>query len=1185
MFTQMLGFEWRYFTRQPSFIVTCLVFFLLPFLAMTIDQVQIGSGGNVLFNSPFAIAQTLLILGLFGMFMVVNFVAGTATRNHSSLMSEIIYTKPIRPFSYNLGRFVGAYLICLTVFTMVPLGTFIGSLMPWVDSERLGDNSLMFYLQPFLIFSTTSIFVLAALFYAITNQFKNMMAGYICALGLFILYFIAGQVFDEPDQRTIRALLDPFALNTFGEFTRYWTAFEKNALTPSFEGIILQNRLLWLGIGTLILLAAGGLFRPLSVSTNRANKKTKRARVEVIPENSNIAVKASANNGFEQFIMRTKFEIKQVVLSPAFPVLLLFSAFQLIASFFNISGWYGVPDWPLTQTLVQIIIGAFSLMTIIVITYYTAEVVWRERSVGMGDIVDSMPVHNVTFWLSKLLAVILVIVSLHLLGMGIAIVKQLMSGYENLEIGQYFISLFYFGVLPFCLMIVLAFFIQVLSPNKYVGMLIFVGYIFVEIVFGQIGIEHNMFKFGSAPIMQYSDLNGYGWFFTTQNWYMLYWTTFALVLSVISYGMWQRGPQSSVKSRFNQLSYQLGTQGKGIIAVALVIFLSTGGYIHYNTKVLNKFTGQDELLDLRADYEKTFVEFRDAPFPTIVGVDAAIDIYPQQRRIQASADIQLVNRNDEIVERFLVNLPDHSQNIDVQIAGGQLAKIDKKYNLAWFEFTEPMLPGETRTGKMMVTRAHHGFKDRGEDATLVKNGTFIDNFRLFPVFGFNETYRITDQHERRKRDLPELQRAYKLEDSSRYHESFFGKGVEFIDFSATVSTSEDQFAIVPGYLQKQWQENGRNYYRYEMDAPMVHFYSVMSAKLESKKVEHNGVTIEVYYHKDHAWNVDRMIESSMDSLDYFSQVFGPYQHKQLRIIEFPGYRTFAQSFANTVPYSEKIGFIADLRDPKEIDSVYYVTAHEVAHQWWGHQLNAANVQGSAILSESLSQYSALMVMKQKYGETRLRKFLTHELDSYLRGRSAERIEEMPLLRSENQQYIHYQKGSVVMMALENKLGEARLNQALKSLLNEFKFRSDLYPTTLDLVRYLNAQATPEEQAYIQDLFSQITIYDLHAKEVSYETLEDGKTKVSLTVSAQQFSADGKGKETEQPFAQEVEIALFASDPNDFSIDAKVIYQGLHFVESGESVIELTVDELPSYASIDPFVRFIDRDKGNNIIKL
>ena len=61
--------------------------------------------------------------------------------------------------------------------------------------------------------------------------------------------------------------------------------------------------------------------------------------------------------------------------------------------------------------------------------------------------------------------------------------------------------------------------------------------------------------------------------------------------------------------------------------------------------------------------------------------------------------------------------------------------------------------------------------------------------------------------------------------------------------------------------------------------------------------------------------------------------------------------------------------------------------------------------------------------------------------------------------------------------------------------------------------------------------------------------------------------------------------MFSDDPNKFSAENKVIYQGLHRIESGDSTIELIVDELPSYAGVDPFVRFIDRDTGNNIIKL
>jgi len=233
MLFNMLKFEWRYFTRQPSFIVTCLVFFLIPFLSMVVDQVQIGAGGNVTKNSPFAITQILIILSLFSMFMVVNFIGNTATRNHNEKMAEIIGTKPISPLPYNLGRFLGAYLVCVTVFAMVPFGTWFGSLMPWVDAERLGSNQLSFYLTPFVLMSTTTLFTLAAIFYAVAKRTSSLMLIYVVAITLFMLYSLSGAIFDQPEQRAMSALLDPFGFNTFTEHSRYWTVFEQNSTNVS----------------------------------------------------------------------------------------------------------------------------------------------------------------------------------------------------------------------------------------------------------------------------------------------------------------------------------------------------------------------------------------------------------------------------------------------------------------------------------------------------------------------------------------------------------------------------------------------------------------------------------------------------------------------------------------------------------------------------------------------------------------------------------------------------------------------------------------------------------------------------------------------------------------------------------------------------------------------------------------
>ncbi|MCU7553441.1 M1 family aminopeptidase [Alteromonas sp. ASW11-19] len=1185
MFVNSLTFEWRYYPRQPSFYVTLMVFFLLPFLATATDSVRIGGGGNVLYNGSYAITQTTLIMGIFAMFLLVNFVAGTATRNHSSNMGELVYTRPITPLSYHLGRFGGAYLVSLLVFAMVPLGILLGSLMPWVDQERLGPTNLSFYVTTFVYFSVPSMLALGMIFYAVAQRLRSMMGAYLVAMGLFIFYVIGGVLTSDPEYRMFGALSDPFGLRTFAEVSRYWTVFDKNTQMAAMEGVLLQNRLLWLAVGTLILTVFGNIFS-LRWQQQARKEKPSKAALMAPPERLNLKVQSRAGGQLNKLFTRIGFEMGQVLFSPALIVLMIFSLFNLSALYFvPIGGLYGTPDWPLTQQMVEVITESYGLMLIIVVTYYSGEIVWRERGSGMGDIVDSTPAFNLVFWVSKLLAMWAVLAVLFTIGIFFTVVYQITQGYFNFEFGTYAVGIYVLQWLPWALMAVLAFFIQVLSPNKFVGMLLFVAYFIVSLVFAELGLEHNMWSFADTPSVPYSDLNGYGWFLAPFGWYMLYWSALSVALFTLGYALWQRGPEVSLKHRFRLLGYQLGGAGKTALAASLLVFVATGGYIHYNTQVLNTYLTSDERYELQAEYERQFAQYENDEIPVITRVNAAVDIYPEERRIEAEADVTLSNPSDTAITRALISVPPHTSAWDFTVPGAKVTERVERLNSAWLTFEDPLQPGETRDGVLSVTRAHQGFKDNSFDFEVAENGTFINNYSLFPAFGFNTQYLISDRHERRKRELPDRPRAHKLEDSEHYAESGFGKGVTFIDFETTVSTSGDQIAIAPGYLQREWQENGRNYFHYKMDAPIVNFFSYLSARHAVKKDTHHGVNIEVYHHPEHHWNVDVMIESVKDSLDYFTDAFGPYQHRQMRIIEFPGYRDFAQSFANTVPYSEDIGFVADLRDPEDIDYVYYVTAHEVAHQWWGHQVGAANVQGQSIIIESLSQYSAIMVLRERYGEEKMRKFLKYELDRYLRDRGGELLAEMPFMRSESQQYIHYRKGSIVMMAILDRLGEERVNLALQNLLNDFQYRNNPYPTTLDLQAALNAQATADEQAFISDLFERITLYDLKMLAAQAVETDNGRYQVSLTVSAARFEADGDGREQEGTLNEWVDVALFTGDPEDLSGDTEVLYNEKHKLESGENIITLTLDKKPVFAGIDPFIKLIDRDSGDNVLKL
>ncbi|HEX8777194.1 MAG TPA: M1 family aminopeptidase, partial [Rhodanobacter sp.] len=362
--------------------------------------------------------------------------------------------------------------------------------------------------------------------------------------------------------------------------------------------------------------------------------------------------------------------------------------------------------------------------------------------------------------------------------------------------------------------------------------------------------------------------------------------------------------------------------------------------------------------------------------------------------------------------------------------------------------------------------------------------------------------------------------------------------------------------------------------------PMLNFFSYLSARYAVKSVEWKGVAISVYYDPAHAWNVDRMIESAKDALDYCDSHYTPYQFGQLRILEFPGYASFAQSFANTIPYSESIGFIADLRDRSRIDYVYYVTAHEVAHQWWAHRVIGANMQGSTMLSESLAQYSALMVMKRRYGAGQMRRFLKYELDKYLAGRATDKVAEEPLAKVENEQYIHYDKGSLIFYALQDYVGEDRLDAILKQFLVDKGFQQPPYTTSKEFMDALSAALGPKWQPLLDDFFWKITLFDDRMLDATAKKLPDGRYEVTMKVHAGMAWADGTGKETKVTPNIPIAVGVFAASPGD-GRDGKPLYLEKRVPPDGDSTITVTVDGKPAIAGIDPYNELIDKVPDDN----
>jgi len=471
---------------------------------------------------------------------------------------------------------------------------------------------------------------------------------------------------------------------------------------------------------------------------------------------------------------------------------------------------------------------------------------------------------------------------------------------------------------------------------------------------------------------------------------------------------------------------------------------------------------------------------------------------------------------------------------------------------------------------------------------VVDNGTFVNNFQFAPVIGMSRGQMLQDRAKRRKYGLPAELRPPKLEDRAAQAKNYVGNS-DWVNARIAITTDTDQTPIAPGYLVSDVTRDGRRTSVFKTDAPVLNFFSIQSARYAVRKVMHKGVELAVYYDPQHPWNVDRMLKAMVTGLDYYQANFSPYQFHQARIIEFPDYAQFAQAFANTMPYSEGIGFVADPTKPDKIDYNTYITAHELGHQWWAHQIIGADMQGGTVLSETLAQYSALMVMEKTYGPNGIRKFLKRELDSYLRNRGGEVVEELPLIRVEDQGYIHYRKGSLVMYLLRDQLGENTVNAALRKLLADHAFKGAPYPRSQDLVDALRHEAGSDAQAQelITDLFEKITLYDLKTKSATARKRPDGRYDLTLTVDARKAYADGQGKETQAPLTYEVfDIGAFNAKPGDKAfVDKDVLYFHRRPLRSGAQTITVIVDKLPKFAGLDPYNKRIDRNSDDNAVKV
>jgi aminopeptidase N len=315
------------------------------------------------------------------------------------------------------------------------------------------------------------------------------------------------------------------------------------------------------------------------------------------------------------------------------------------------------------------------------------------------------------------------------------------------------------------------------------------------------------------------------------------------------------------------------------------------------------------------------------------------------------------------------------------------------------------------------------------------------------------------------------------------------------------------------------------------------------------------------------------------SLDYYTEQFGPYPYSELRIVEMPRYEGFGIAHPLMIGFTENV-FFSRVREG-EVDQPFYGTAHEVAHTWWGGVVRGGAVRGAGFLSESLANYSAMMVTEKEYGPEAGRRVYDFQMERYIRGRASQ-SNEVGVLDVEEQPYIAYRKGAIALMTLRDHIGEEAVNSALRRFFARFRDAGPPFPTSRHLYAELRAVTPDSLHPLLTDLFETVTLWDVETERASMVRTATGEYVVTLDIVARKVRADDDGDETEVPMDDVVEIGVFAPvEGGDDQSDP--IYLARHRIRNGEQTIRITVPRLPALAGVDPYGRLIERYRDDNVV--
>lgn len=1148
----LLQFECKTYFKRPVFGLLLLSLLLFGLFAALSFSISISP--DIYKNSSYTISITLGLMSMLSIFFTTIFTTQILFKDADANFSILLFATPISKKEYLLSKFVTVFILSFLCFFLFVAGFMIGQLMA-KDKIHYTPVNIFHYLQPLIMFGCINTLFCTSILCSTAWLSKNKLLVYVAGLFIYLSYMIFLVFSGSPlmakgmpqSDKTIlfSAWLDPFGLSAYFLQTSSWNVFQRNTQLMPLFGTLLFNRLAVIGLSITALYFTYSNFS-FSIGEKRKTK-FQTTNQEVNPDKFNISyktIRASSSQLKHWFSLFSLIRINLTYISKSISFLITCAGILFYISmeiYGMIDSGIRVPQKYATSGLMaEAIINNLHGLCLIMILYYSNELVWKSRNSNFHLIENSTPVSKTSLFLSKWFSLNILVIFLTTLLIALGIVFQLIYHYPTINWHAYAgVYLYTSSQLIISAGIILL--IQSIIPSKYAGLILSCTFTLISATsIGKRLLPINPLLHFQVPYkVLYSDMNGYGSYAVAQGWQVL----FGLLLVIIFVIVFSQIKQYS-KNR--QTAFTLLTAGAALWFVAV--------------KVLHGYQPIDKSSQklAQARYEIDFKRFQHAAQPTTTTINTEIDLFPEKNAYDAKATYTIQNKTNEPISSILINFNKAVVMKEATlIVGRETIHIDPDSPIAML--TKPLYPGDSALFK--VNFSYHWYALNGHHPynAILDNGSFMRISRFYPTFGYQVENELTSKGDREKYGLRKEAYTFPMDSTTNRKE-------DFISLNMTLSTSQKQTAIGIGELVNNWKANKRRYFQYKTTSPIPFRFAVSSAEYAVKRSYYLGKNIEVFYHPTHYQNVDHLLKNAKLTLDYCQTNFGPYPFTTIRFAEVSAFTKgfAATAYPATVYMTENTAFNANIGKDMNQDVINELAGHELAHMWWGNsQISPAEREGSSMLTETLAMYTELMLLNKMYNKAKVTEYLNMHKAMYLNERGYSKEQAIYRVQPENL-HISYSKGVVVMYQLTKTIGEAKVNLALKNFLSK-KAYPRFKPLSTDFIAELYAVTSPELHNKIDDLLKRITLFDFKLKSSTLKKIGSGY-ELTIDAKANKYYEDGLGKQTMSPMNDTIEVAI--------SVSGNKVTHILLPVKNNQILAKINLNQQPISILFDPDICFL-----------